>query len=231
MTTVRDRLAIALDVADLHTAEQLAKEVAPWVGVAKIGLELYSASGPEAIARMRALDFQVFCDLKLHDIPTTVGRAARVLGRQGATYVNFHAAGGVEMMRAAVDGLAQGADEAGLVHPKPIAVTVLTSDQDASPFDARLAAAMDAGCEGVVCAMQEVQRVHAARSDFITIVPGSRFADSDRNDQARFDTPDAAVRAGADILVLGRVITATPDHRAAAQRVFDAVTNATSTSD
>jgi orotidine-5'-phosphate decarboxylase len=142
--------------------------------------------------------------------------------------VNFHAAGGVEMMRAAVEGLAQGADEAGLVHPKPIAVTVLTSDQDASPFDARLAAAIDAGCEGVVCAMQEVARVHAARSDFITIVPGSRFADSDRNDQARFDTPDAAVRAGADLLVLGRVITATTDHRAAAQRVFDAVTNVTS---
>jgi orotidine-5'-phosphate decarboxylase len=86
MTEVRDRLAIALDVPDLDTAEQLAKEVAPWFGIAKVGLELYSAAGPEAIARLRALDFRVFADLKLHDIPTTVRRAARVLGRQGASY-------------------------------------------------------------------------------------------------------------------------------------------------
>jgi orotidine-5'-phosphate decarboxylase len=226
MTEIRDRLAIALDVPDLDQAEQLAKEIAPWVGIAKVGLELYSAAGPEAIARFRALDFRVFADVKLHDIPTTVGRAARVLGRQGATYVNFHAAGGVDMMRAAVEGLREGAAESGNPPPHPIAVTVLTSDPDTSPFDARLAAAATAGCEGVVCAMQEVGRVHAAQPAFITIVPGSRFPDSDRNDQARFDTPDAAIRAGADILVLGRIVTATSDRRAAAQRVFDAVSTA-----
>src|SRR5512141_2457095 len=108
MTEVRDRLAIALDVPDIDAAEQLAKEVAPWFGIAKVGLELYSAAGPEAIARMRALDFRVFADLKLHDIPTTVRRAARVLGRQGASYVNFHAAGGVDMLRAGVEGLRDG---------------------------------------------------------------------------------------------------------------------------
>jgi orotidine-5'-phosphate decarboxylase len=226
MNDVRNRLAIALDVPDLDNAEQLAKEVAPWVGVAKIGLELYSAAGPEAIARFRALDFRVFADLKLHDIPTTVGRAARVLGRQGATYVNFHAAGGIEMMRAAVEGLREGAAESGNAPPHPIAVTVLTSDPDASPFDTRLNDAVQAGCEGVVCAMQEVARVHAAQPQFVTIVPGSRFTHSEHNDQARFDTPDAAIRAGADILVLGRIVTATPDRRAAAQHVFDVVTTA-----
>ena len=227
MTEVRDRLAIALDVPDIDAAEQLAKEVAPWFGIAKVGLELYSATGPEAIARMRALDFRVFADLKLHDIPTTVRRAARVLGRQGASYVNFHAAGGVEMLRAGVEGLREGASESGRAAPKAIAVTVLTSDPDASAFAGRLDAAIAAGCEGVVCAMQEVPRVHAARADFVTIVPGSRFADSEQNDQARFDTPDAAARAGADILVLGRAVTAAPDARVAAQRVFDAVSSVT----
>src|SRR5690348_966782 len=125
MTDVRKRLAIALDVEDLDRAEQLAKEVAPWFGVAKVGLELYSAAGPEAVARMRALDFAVFLDLKLHDIPTTVHRAARVLGRQGVAYTNFHAAGGVDMLRAGVEGLLEGASEAGLAAPLPIAVTVL----------------------------------------------------------------------------------------------------------
>src|SRR5512132_3461905 len=109
MTEVRDRLAIALDVPDLDAAEQLAKEIAPWFGIAKVGLELYSAAGPEAVSRFRALDLQVFADLKLHDIPTTGGRAARVMGRQGVTYLNFHAAGGVDMLRAAVEGLTEGA--------------------------------------------------------------------------------------------------------------------------
>src|SRR4051794_38861236 len=110
---VRHKLALALDVPDLDRAEQLAKEVAPGFGEAKVGLELYSAAGPEATARMRALDFEVFADIKLHDIPTSVGRAARVLGRQGVRYLNFHAAGGTEMLRAGVEGLAEGARDAG----------------------------------------------------------------------------------------------------------------------
>ena len=140
MVNVRNRLALALDVPDLDRAEQLAKEVSPWFGVAKVGLELYSAAGPEAIARMRALDLEVFADIKLHDIPTTVGRAARVFGRQGVRYLNFHAAGGVEMLRAGVEGLAEGAADAGDAPAIPIAVTVLTSDADARAFDERLAA-------------------------------------------------------------------------------------------
>jgi orotidine-5'-phosphate decarboxylase len=225
-TEVRDRLAVALDVPDLDTAEHLAKEVSPWIGVAKVGFELFSAAGPEAITRLRALDLRVFADLKLHDIPTTVGRAARVLGGLGVSYLNFHAAGGVDMLRAAVEGLAEGAREAHHPSPVPIAVTVLTSDPDASAFDARLAAAIESGCGGVVCAVEEVQRVHDARRDFVTIVPGVRFDDGSRHDQARVGTPDAAARAGADLLVLGRAVTAADDPRAAARRAFDAVANA-----
>ena len=226
MTDVRDRLAIALDVPDLDAAERLVKEVGPWIGIAKVGLELFSAAGPDAISRMRALDMQVFADLKLHDIPTTVGRAARVLGTLGASYVNFHAAGGVDMLRAAVEGLREGAQAAGHGSPLPIAVTVLTSDADASAFDARLGAAIESGCRGVVCSLREVERVHAARADYITIVPGSRFADSARNDQARFGTPADAARAGADVLVLGRAVTAAAEPRAAAKRAHDDVADA-----
>jgi orotidine-5'-phosphate decarboxylase len=223
---VRDRLALALDVPDLDTAEQLAKEVSPWCGIAKVGFELFSAAGPEAIIRLRALDLKVFADLKLHDIPTTVGRASRVLGRLGVHYLNFHAAGGVDMLRAAVEGLAEGAEEAHHASPVPVAVTVLTSDPDASQFDARLAAAIESGCRGVVCSVEEVARVHHARRDFITIVPGVRFGEGARHDQARIGTPDAAARAGADVLVIGRAVTHAQDPRAAAQRAFDAVTSA-----
>jgi orotidine-5'-phosphate decarboxylase len=223
---VRNRLALALDVSDLDRAEQLAKEVSPWFGVAKVGLELYSAAGPEAIARMRALDLEVFADIKLHDIPTTVGRAARVFGRQGVRYLNFHAAGGVEMLRAGVEGLAEGAADAGDAPAIPIAVTVLTSDADARAFDERLARAIEAGCGGVVCSVEEVERVHARRPDFLTIVPGVRFADGALHDQARVGTPERVARAGGNLLVLGRAVTGADDPRTAAQRVSDAVVNA-----
>jgi orotidine-5'-phosphate decarboxylase len=224
--SVRNRLAIALDVPDLDQAEQLVKEVAPWFGVVKIGLELYSAVGPDAVARMRALDFDVFADIKLHDIPTTVGRAARVLGRQGVRYLNFHAAGGVDMLRAGVEGLAEGARDAGHAPPTAIAVTVLTSDPDAGAFDERLANAIEAGCGGVVCSVQEIERVHAARRDFVTIVPGVRFADGDLHDQARVGTPAGVARAGGDVLVIGRAVTRAVDPRAAARRASEEVVNA-----
>src|SRR5256885_9827628 len=138
-TEVRDRLAIAMDLPDLDDAVRLARDLAPWFGVAKVGLELYSAAGPEAIRQMDALGLRVFCDLKFHDIPTTVGRAARVLGGLCAAYLNFHAAGGVDMLRAGVEGVLEGADAAGRAAPVPIAVTVLTSDPDASAFVTRLA--------------------------------------------------------------------------------------------
>jgi orotidine-5'-phosphate decarboxylase len=226
MTDARDRLAIALDVPDLTTAEEIARAVAPWFGIAKVGLELYSAAGPEAIARMRALDLQVFADLKMYDIPTTVERGARALGRQGITYLNFPAVGGVDMLRAGVNGLAEGAREAGHAQPIPIAVTVLTSERDTSAFDARLEAAIDAGCKGVVCSVEEISRVHRVRSDFVTIVPGVRFADGERHDQARVGTPDAVAREGADVLVVGRAVTAATDRARAAERVYDAVANA-----
>lgn len=226
MTDVRDKLAISLDVPDLDTAEQLAKEVAPWFGIAKVGFELFFAAGPEAISRLRALEFKVFADLKAHDIPTTVNHAARVLGRQGVTYANFHAAGGVDMLRAAVEGLHEGAHEAGHPTPTAIAVTVLTSDRDTSAFDTRLQAALDSGCGGVVCSMHEVKRVHDARQDFVTMVPGVRFADGPVHDQARIGTPEEVARAGADVLIVGRAVSAADDVRGAAQRVFDAVANA-----
>lgn len=225
-TDTRDRLAIALDRPDLDDALRLARDVSPWFGVAKIGLELYSAAGPDAIRQMDALGMRVFCDLKLHDIPTTVGRAARVLGGLGVAYLNFHAAGGVEMLRAGVEGVLEGAHEAGRVAPVPIAVTVLTSDPDASAFDVRLAYAIEAGCGGVVCSVQEIARVKRARQDFVTIVPGVRLDEGDRHDQARVGSPVDVAKAGGDVLVIGRAVSASADPRATARLVHDSVAEA-----
>src|SRR5271165_3693096 len=128
---VRDRLALALDTDDLVDALRVARDLEPWFGVAKVGLELFSATGPEVVTAFVERGWKVFLDLKLHDIPTTVGRAARVLGALGATYVTLHAHGGVAMLRAGVEGLEIGAEQAGLDTPAAIAVTVLTSDDGA----------------------------------------------------------------------------------------------------
>ncbi len=223
---VRQRLALALDLDDLDAARRRAGELAPWIGVAKIGLELYAAAGPESVRALRADGFRVFLDAKLHDIPTTVGHAARVLGRLGPAYLNLHAAGGVAMLIAGVEGMRAGAADAGIEPPTPIAVTVLTSDPDATAFDSRLAAAVAAGCGGVVCSVRELDAVHRDAPGFVTIVPGVRLASSDDDDQARVGRPAEVAAAGADLMVVGRTVTAASDPRAAAARLHDEVANA-----
>jgi orotidine-5'-phosphate decarboxylase len=220
---VRYRLALALDVDDLDAARRMASSLAPWIGVAKIGLELYAAAGPAAVTALRDDGFRVFLDAKLHDIPTTVGRAARVLGRLGVAYLNLHAAGGQAMLAAGVEGLAAGAAEAGVDRPVCIAVTVLTSDPDTSEFERRLRVAIAAGCGGVVCSVRELARVHEAAPAFVTIVPGVRLAGSDDDDQARVGRPGEVAAAGADLLVVGRTVTAAARPEDAARRLYEEV--------
>ncbi|MDQ1508591.1 MAG: orotidine-5-phosphate decarboxylase, partial [Actinomycetota bacterium] len=122
------------------------------------------------------------------------------------------------------------ARDAQRVAPVPIAVTVLTSDPDASAFDARLASAIESGCGGVVCSVQEIARVKAARQDFVTIVPGIRLSDGDQHDQARVGTPAQVAIAGADVLVIGRAVSAAPDPRAAARQIHDSIGDALASS-
>ncbi|HZI38968.1 MAG TPA: orotidine-5'-phosphate decarboxylase [Acidimicrobiia bacterium] len=213
---VRDRLALALDVEDLAAAVALADRLHPWFGVVKVGLELFTAAGPAAVEKLTRPDRRVFLDLKLHDIPTTVGKAARQVGRLGVGYVTLHAAGGVDMLRAGVDGLGTGAADAGFDdRPVALGVTVLTSDPDASAFPARLAAAAEGGCGGVVCSVRELPVVKD-RSQLLAVVPGIRLPGGATHDQARVGTPADAIAAGADLLVIGRAVTAAPDPEAAA---------------
>src|ERR1700694_6025006 len=120
---VRDRLALALDTDDLGSALRTARDLEPWFAVAKVGLELFSATGPEVVTALVERGWKVFLDLKLHDIPTTVGKSASVLGALGASYLTLHAHGGVAMLRAGVEGLVTGAEQAGLQTPAAIAVT------------------------------------------------------------------------------------------------------------
>ena len=220
-TATRDKLAIALDVDDIVEAHRLAKEVAPWFGVAKVGLELFSAHGPAAVHQLVGLGYKVFLDLKLHDIPTTVGKAARVVGSLGVSYLTIHAVGGAPMLRAGVEGLAEGASRAGLPEPVSLAVTILTSDDGAPPhiLGKRVQAALEGGAGGLVCAASDLQNARELAPRLVKVVPGIRPAGTATHDQARAATPQAALGAGADLLVIGRAVTAAEDRAAAAAAI------------
>lgn len=222
---VRSRLAVVLDLDDMVEATRLAREMRPFFGVAKVGLELYSAVGPDVIAPLRELGYDVFVDLKMHDIPTTVHMASKVLGALGASYVTMHAFGGRDMLRAGDQGLREGAEAAGLPAPTSLAVTILTSDTGAPShiLGKRLTVAMEAGCGGVVCAAADLDEARTFAPAMVKVVPGIRLPGDDPDDQKRSATPGDAAAAGADLLVVGRTVTAAGDRPAAAAAVAAAV--------
>jgi orotidine-5'-phosphate decarboxylase len=216
---IRSRLALALDVDDLIEGLRLARELRPWFGTMKVGLELYSAAGPEAITTLVDLGVDVFCDLKLHDIPNTVRRAARVVGALGARYLTVHSAGGPAMVRAGVEGLRQGAAGAGIAEPVALGVTVLTSEPDASThlLRQRVTAGLDGGCHGFVCAAPDIATVRQLAPSSLLVTPGIRPPGSPADDQGRVATPREAIDAGAGLLVVGRPVTRADDPAAAAR--------------
>jgi len=214
-------IAVALDAPDLETAARWASQVTPHVSTVKVGLELYLRYGPGVLASVRgASPVQVFLDLKLHDIPATVASAARVVARLRPALLTVHAAGGRAMIQAAVNAAPE---------TQIAAVTVLTSLREAdlaatgvigAALDVvrrRSVLAVEAGARALVCSPHEVAAVRAeVGPDVKLITPGVRPAGSDIGDQARVATPQEALNAGADLLVIGRPITQAPDPGAAA---------------
>jgi orotidine-5'-phosphate decarboxylase len=223
-----DRICAALDFPSFAAAEGFARQVAPHVGMLKVGLELFVAEGPPAVRAAAALGCPVFLDLKLHDIPNTVEGAARSAAASGAALLTVHASGGAEMVRAAVRGAGG--------NVRVLAVTVLTS-LDAGALDAiglsgpteaavvRLAKlAVDAGAGGLVCSPHEVAAVRAAVGPGpLLVVPGVRPPGAAKGDQARVATPAEAVRAGADVIVVGRPLRDAADPVAAAREIAGAL--------
>ncbi len=220
---VRQRLCLALATDDLVEARRLARELAPWFGTVKVGLELFASAGPNAVVAMQEQGFDVFVDLKLHDIPSTVHATARVLGSLGVSYSTFHAHGGVDMLRAGVDGLCEGAAAAGAPPPRALAVTVLTSDDTAPPhiLPKRIETAVDGGCDGLVCAVADVAEARAMVPKLFVVTTGIRAPGSERHDQRRTATPGEAFAAGADLLVLGRTVTEGGDPAETAAALID----------
>lgn len=218
-------LVVALDVSDLGRAEALAGELAGAAGLLKVGLELFTAHGPVAVARIRR-HAPVFLDVKLHDIPNTVERAAANVGRMGVAMFTVHALGGEAMIAAAVRGAAQGAEEAGHAAPIVAAVTVLSSlsgESLASPASLAFEATA-AGATAVVASGEDVREVRGVLGEeFCLVVPGIRPAGSNGDDQLRVLTPSEAIEVGADYIVIGRPITGSSDPAGAARAILGQV--------
>jgi orotidine-5'-phosphate decarboxylase len=217
------RVIVPLDFPDADSALAMAARLDPRLCRVKVGKELFVAAGPAVVAQLQRRGFEVFLDLKFHDIPNTVAGACRAAAGLGVWMLNVHASGGQAMMRAAREAV----DASGR-RPLLIAVTILTSLADAdlarvgfagTAADnaerlARLAHA--SGMDGVVCSAQEARRLRSATGPgFILVTPGIRPESDARGDQARVVTPAQAVRNGADYLVIGRPITGAPDPVAA----------------
>ncbi|MEW6769915.1 MAG: orotidine-5'-phosphate decarboxylase [Bacillota bacterium] len=221
----KERLLVALDVDDWQEGRRLADLLAGVVGGFKVGMRLYYRAGAGVLAYLRERVPVVFADLKLHDIPSTVDGGVRALVAQGATLLNVHAAGGRAMMAAARDAAADEAERRGLIRPRVVAVTVLTSlDETAlreevgipEPVAVRALAwarlAQEAGLDGVVASAWETAAIRrACGRDFIIVTPGIRPQGSSPGDQCRVVKPAEAVQAGADYLVVGRPVTGAPD--------------------
>jgi orotidine-5'-phosphate decarboxylase len=226
-TNAGPRVIVALDYASGDEALGFAQRLDPQRCRVKVGKELFTAAGPELVRRLAGRGFEVFLDLKYHDIPNTVASACKAAAGLGAWMINVHAGGGRTMMQAAREALA------GLAKPpKLIAVTVLTSmaaedlrevghDEAPEVLVERLAQlAASSGMDGVVCSAQEAARLRKSCGPaFCLVTPGIRLAGSAGDDQKRIVTPQAAIAAGADYLVIGRPITRASDPLAVLDRI------------
>lgn len=229
----RDRLIVALDVDTLDAALGLVERLEGLVTRFKIGSQLFTAAGPAAVEAVRKRGGEVFLDLKYHDIPNTVAGAAREAARLGVFMFNVHASGGRAMMRAAAEG-ATAASGSGSRRPLVIAVTVLTSlDRAALSRELGIASSVeghvlhlcrlahDAGLDGCVASPNEIRVIrNQLGAEWVIVTPGVRPAGSGADDQSRIASPQAAARAGAHYLVVGRPVTAASDPVEAAQAIL-----------
>jgi orotidine-5'-phosphate decarboxylase len=230
-TAAEERLIVALDVSSAAAAQKIVAALGDSVRLYKVGMQLYTAEGPQVVRDLVSSGRHVFLDLKYHDIPNTVASAVREASQLGVSMLTVHASGGEKMLRAA----AEAASVAAGVHVRPLqilAVTVLTSMDESDLHQTgvsgalldqvlRLAsAALDAGCAGVVSSAREVKALRGKLGEnFLIVNPGVRPAGADHGDQARVVTPTEAIQAGATHLVVGRPITAAADPVAAARAI------------
>lgn len=236
---IKEKIVLALDVDTLEEAKSLIMELKDYVGVFKVGLQLYTQNGNEIIDFMTEQGLEFFLDVKLLDIPNTVAKASENIVKRGASFFNIHALGGAEMMRQCVKAAKSTANELGRKEPFILAVTVLTSISDevleneleintkAGEYAIKLAKlAKTSGLDGVVASTWEARKIkEACGNSFKVLCPGIRPEWSLKNDQKRAATPKIAIEEGADYLVIGRAVTAAEDRIKAMQMIYEEIEN------
>ena len=228
------KIIIALDVSNQSDAIKLAKMFDPKLCRLKIGLELYTAEGPAILEILQKRGFEIFLDLKFHDIPNTVARACTVAANMGVWMINVHALGGLEMMSAAREAITKTGHR-----PLLTAVTILTSHNQKDLSAAGITMNMEecviqyalnarqAGCDGIVCSALEAGKLRKKLGDdFILVTPGIRPDGSDPNDQKRVISPVAAIASGASYLVIGRPVTGADDPGQALLNIHESIKKA-----
>jgi orotidine-5'-phosphate decarboxylase len=237
-----ERVIVALDTATREDARSIVDRLGEHAGFYKVGIGLFLAAGPDFVRELGERGKKIFFDLKFHDIPAQVSLASRVSVRLGASLVNVHSIAGSQIMGAVLSAVKEEAEMLGKERPRVVAVTLLTSlagvedswgrmrgaDQEVSEMVVTMARITgESGLDGVVCSGQEVAAVKRAMGDsFLTVVPGIRPQGSAPDDQRRVLTPGAAIREGADYLVVGRPITGDPDPLGALKSIHEEIERA-----
>jgi orotidine-5'-phosphate decarboxylase len=231
--SANEKLIVALDIETPTKALDLARELRGVAGMFKVGSQHFTTAGPQIVRDIIALDTKVFLDLKFHDIPHQIAGAARSAAELGVSLFTIHASGGAEMMRRAVESVAEVAERKGGVRSKILAISVLTSIDETILSEIGITSAPDeqvlrmvrlaesAGVDGVVASPQEIESIRQTVRNpaFLIVTPGIRPAADAHEDQKRVATPGAAIAAGASYLVVGRPITGAPDPVAAAHQI------------
>ncbi len=237
---IKEKIVLALDVDTLEQAKSLITELKDYVGVFKVGLQLYTGCGLEVFKFMQEQNIKFFFDVKLHDIPNTVAKAAENVIRNGASFFNIHTTGGEEMMRTAQAAARKTAAELGFENPVILGVTVLTSISEnclrnelkipykPDDYAIHLAiSAKNAGLDGVVASVWEAKKIkQVCGKNFKVLCPGIRPEWSNKNDQKRLATPSIAIKEGADYLVIGRAVTSAEDKIKAIEMIYEEIENA-----
>lgn len=235
----KERIVVALDVDTKERALKLVEELTPFVGMFKIGSQLFTSCGPSLVREIVRLGAKVFLDLKYHDIPNTVSSAVVAAMRLGVSICNLHALGGLQMMQQVREAVDKTAQKEGLEKPKILAVTILTSHDQKSLQDLGITETLDqmvvrlakltslAGLDGVVASAKEITSIRAALDrSFIILTPALRPAWAGMQDQKRVMTPEEALKLGADYLVIGRPILDHPSPAEAAEKISHVLSEA-----
>lgn len=239
-TDVKERIILALDVDNLEDTKELVTELKDYVGYFKVGLQLFTSCGFEAIKLIKELGGKVYCDLKFHDIPNTVAHACSNLVRHDIDFFNIHIQGGSKMVASAVKASRDAARALEVEPPTILGISLLSSfgqrtltqelcvEKNIEVYIMQLTKiAKDNGLDGIVAGASEAKKIRQLfGDDFIILCPATRPTWSAVNDQVRVDTPTEAIQAGVDYLVIGRPITDAQDKVAAAKLIIDEIATA-----